>query len=240
MGTLSSKPSAVLVPEVVDDRVPINVRKLIDLAKALATIDSAEKRKEAGDLHARFGAERRATEEQKENDALLKQATKRLAELREPYTLAIATLSQWETYVANRLAAYDREQIRISREQQQKALAQTAKKNDTIIAQANKTGAQPLLQATKIVATPPKTVHTEDGLSSSRKTVYVARIEGVGPDEDLRKLIGSDPRFDKLSREYFVVNMAAIQKDAKEPRHHARLKAMGILIEETFDYTSRG
>lgn len=231
---------ASLVPELVDERIPVNVRKLIDLARAISAIETKEQRRKVGELHAQLGSERRATEEQKENDQQLKAAAKKLEELRAPYTITIDTLKAWEGFIKGKMSAYDTAELQKVREQQQKAIVNTGKKNDTIIEKSGAIGVKPILKATPILEAPAKIVKTEDGQSSSRKVVYSFRFEGVGPDEDLKKLIGSDPRLDKLSREYFLVNISAITKDVKEPRHHARLKAMGLIIEESFDYTSRG
>lgn len=234
-----SQPSS-LVPEVVDERIPVNVRQLVDLIKAIGTIDSEEKKLLAATRHAECGSERRATEERKKNDPALKQAIERVEELRAPYTTTLALIGEMEDYLVGRMRTWDREQLQRSRDLQQKVNEQTAKQNDKALAKAQKTGVKPILEATPIIATPEKTVRTDDGLSSSRQTVWVFRIEGVSADEDMKKLLGNDPRLAQISDEYFLLDVAALKKDAKQVRNHPRLRAMGLLIEEDFDYTSRG
>lgn len=238
MELVADKPRTDL--DVIDERVPVPVRRLIDLAKAVSTIESAERRTEVGELHARLGSERRATEDQKKNDLELQRAIKKVDELRAPYTLTIDTLTKWEDFIKGKLQAFDRVALQKAREQQAKVNARTDEKNEQIEAKSAELGIKPVLKAPAIVTATPKTVKTEEGASSSRKVVYVFRIDGVGQDEDLTKLLGSDPRLAKIDDALFVLNVAEIKKQVKSPALHSFLRQQGILIEEEFDYTSRG
>ena len=226
--------------DVIDERVPVPIRRLIDLAKAVSTIESAERRKEVGELHARLGWERRTTEEQKKNDAELQRAIKRVDDLRAPYTLTIDTLTQWEHFIKDKMQAFDRAALQKAREQQARVNAKTDEKNEQIEEKSADLGVKPVLKAPPIVMTPPKTVKTDDGVSSSRKVVFVFRIDGVGQDEDLTKLLGNDPRLAKIDDSLFLLNVGEIKKQVKSPALHGYLRQQGILIEEEFDYTSRG
>jgi hypothetical protein len=233
-------PPTTTAVTLVDERIPVPVRRLVDLAKAISTIDTKEQREQVGQLHAQLGAERRETERRQKADPELAKALKRVEDLRVPYKLTISTLDEWETFVSKRMGAYDREEIRKARERQQAANAKTEEKNALATAKAEETGVKPVLKAPTIVAPPPKTIKTEDGLSSSRKTVKTFRIDGIGPDEKLEKLPANDPRLIKIDRRNLLVNVSQIKKLAQLPAMEQLLKEQGIIVEEEFDYNSRG
>ncbi len=240
MSVVLTKAQPVTEVEIIDERVPAPIRRLVDLARAVTTIETHEQRTDVGQLHAKLGAERRETARQQKEDVELQAAIKRVDELRSPYTLTLKTLEDWETFISKKLSAYDKAEMQRARERQQAAIAKTEVKNDAIVAKSEELGIKPVLKAPAVVVAPPKTVKTDEGQSSSRKTVYVFRIPGVGPDEDLAKLLGSDPRLAKIDDALFVLNVGEIKKQVKSPALHAHLRAQGITIDEEFDYNSRG
>lgn len=226
--------------EIVDERVPTPIRRLVDLAKAVTTIETKEQRDEVGQLHAKLGAERRETARQQGEDTELAAAIKRVDDLRSPYKFSIKILEECETFISGKLSTYDKAELQRARERQQATIAKTEVKNDAIVAKSEELGIKPVLKAPAVVVAPPKTVKTEDGQSSSRKTVYVFRIPGIGPDEDLAKLLGSDPRLATIDDALFLLNVGELKKQVKSPALHAHLQKQGITIEEEFDYSSRG
>lgn len=226
--------------EVVDERVPVKIRRLIDLAKAVTTIETVDQRKNVGELHAQLGAERRETKRQQQEDVALLSAIKKVEELRAPYTITIKTLEDWESFVSKRMGTYDTTQLRIARENQVKVNVRTDTKNQEIIAKADETGVRPILKAAPIVAAVAKTIKTDDGLSSSRKTVKVCKLPGLGPDEDPKPIPANDPRLLKIERANLLVNWPQLKKLANIAGMEEMLRAQGLLIEEEFDYTSRG
>jgi hypothetical protein len=226
--------------ELVDERVPVKVRRLIDLAKAVTTIETVDQRKSVGELHAQLGAERRDTQRQQKEDVTLLSAMKKVEELRAPYTITIKTLDDWETFVSKRMGTYDTQQLRLAREQQAKMNVRTDTRNTEIIAKAEETGVRPILKAAPIVVAVAKTIKTDDGLSSSRKVVKTCTLPGLGPDERFEKLPANDPRCLKIDRSNLLVNCPQLKKLANIAGMEEMLRAQGLLVEEEFDYTSRG
>jgi hypothetical protein len=226
--------------ELVDERVPVKVRRLIDLAKAVTTIETVDQRTSAGELHAQLGAERRETQRQQKEDVQLLSMMKKVEELRAPYTITIKTLDDWETFVSKRMGMYDTQQLRLARENQAKVNIRTDNRNQDIIVHAEKTGVRPILKAAPIVAAVAKTIKTDDGLSSSRKTVKVCKLPGLGPDEDPKPIPANDPRLLKIERANLLVNWPQLKKLANIAGMDEMLRAQGLLVEEEFDYTSRG
>ena len=215
------------------------VRGLVELAQRIQRITTPEQRAEVGRLHAKISQERRDNAELME--AVSKPLYKKYQDARAPFKLAVDTCLLWEQHCENSMKAYDREQVRIAREKQEEENRRTAAANAKAVEKAEEKGVAPITKAPKIIETAaPKTVVTEDGASSTRRKVKLWRFVGVTQDEDPSKLLASDSRLAKLSREFLLPNITRINQAVKMGGNEAALLEQGIEVYEDFDYTGRG
>ena len=210
------------------------VRGLVELAQRIQRITTPEQRAEVGRLHAKISQERRDNAELME--AVSKPLYKKYQDARAPFKLAVDTCQLWETHCENSMKAWDREQVRIARQKQDEENRRTNNANNKAIEKAEEKGVAPIIKAPKIIETAaPKTVVTEDGSSSSRRTVKTWTVQGVGPDEDLTRIPASDPRLASIDRANLVLNMTRINQLVR-----AGEVPTGITVYDDYDYTGRG
>ncbi len=214
------------------------VRGLVQLAQQIQRISTPEQRAEVGKLHAKIAQERRDNEELMESVG--KPLYRKYMDARAPFKLAVDTCTLWERHCEHAMKAWDREQVRIAREKQEEENRKTAAANAKAIEKAEEKGVAPITKAPKIIETAaPKTVVAEDGASSSRRKVKLWRFVGVTQDEDPSRLLASDSRLAKLSREFLIPHITRINQAVKMGGNEAELLAQGIEVYEDFDYTAR-
>lgn len=219
--------------------LPEKIRKLVALAQQIQRITTKEERERVGKFHAEISQERRDNEELMESVG--KPLYRKYMDARAPFKLAVDTCTLWERHCENAMKAYDREQVRIARERQEEENRKTAAANAKAIEKAEEKGVAPITKAPKIIETDaPKTVVTDDGASSTRRKVKLWRFVGVAQDEDPAKILASDSRLAKLSREFLLPNISRINQAVKMGGNEEQLLAQGIEVYEDFDYTGRG
>ncbi len=220
-----------------DPRIPVQVHRLIDLARAIQHCKTPEDRARLAELHTKFAQERRDNEDAK--DAAMAPILKKERDTRAPFMVVIQTCELWEKYCKTRMSAYDQEQLRLARLKQEEENRKVAERNAKIIEKAEAAGTAPITVAPKVVDTVAKTIQTDIG-ASTRKTVKRWRLKGLGPDEDVAKVLASDPRAQLIERENLLINASRINGLVKLGGHEAALAAQGIEVYEEFDYSGRG
>jgi len=225
------------LPIVHDPRIPVQVHKLIDLAKAIQHCKTPEDRATLHTVHQKLSAERRENEEALE--ICLAPILKRERETRAPYKLVIETCALWIQFCKQRMQAYDAEVNRLARLKQEEENRKAAERNRQITQKAEASGTEPILVAPKIVEIVPKTMRSEEG-TTTRKTVKRWRFKGQGPDEDCEKWVGNDPRLAGLSKDNMLVNVKRINQLVKLGGNEKELEAQGIEVYEEYDYAARG
>lgn len=144
----------------------------------------------------------------------------------------------YETRLQGLMSAWDREQDRLARAEQDRLQAITDKANAKIEAKAEAKGIEPVLKVAPVVQAPPKSIETQAGTTQSRSTKKVYHVKGEKDGEAIT-WDASCQSVAQLLKDYpavFVLDRVKFN----------RLAGTGMLdnhsnvsIEETFVYSQR-
>lgn len=156
---------------------------IIEEAKAL-TVQTLSARQRAADLWDAIRAFRKQEEANKETTCRpLKTAWD---DAKVPFDSFIKECQGHETRLQGLMSAWDREQDRLARLEQERLQAITDKANARIEAKAEAKGVEPVFKVAPVVQAPPKSIETQAGTTQSRsvKKVYgVKTVNGENPTQ---------------------------------------------------------
>ena len=139
-------------------------------AKSL-TVKSVSDRQLAANLWDAIRAFRKKEEEEKETHCRpLKTAWDNAKAGHDAF---IKECQGYETRLQGMMSAWDREQDRLARLEQERLQAITDKKNEKIIAKAEEKGVEPVLKQAPVVQAPAKSIETQAGTTQTRSTKKV-------------------------------------------------------------------
>lgn len=184
---------------------------IIEEAKAL-TVQTVSARQRAADLWDAIRAFRKQAETQKET--VCRPLKTAWDEAKVPYDSFIKECQGHESTLQGKMSAWDREQDRLARVEQERLQAIADKANAKIEAKAEAKGIEPVFKVAPVVQAPPKSIETQAGTTQSRSVKKVYEIVGVKQNEDL---LASDVRAKELAQNFphlFVMDWAAFRKVA--------------------------
>lgn len=145
-------------------------------ASALA-IQSPVTRQRAADLWDAIRAFRKQEEANKET--VCRPLKTAWDDAKVPFDTFIKECQGHETRLQGLMSAWDREQDRLARAEQDRLQAIVDKKNEKILAKAEEKGIEPVLKVAPVVQAPPKSIETQAGTTQSRSTKKVYGIKTV-------------------------------------------------------------
>mgnify|MGYP001592176653 CR=1 FL=1 len=180
---------------------------IIEEAKAL-TVQTISARQRAADLWDAIRAFRKQEEANKETACRpLKTAWD---DAKVPFDSFIKECQGHETRLQGLMSAWDREQDRLARIEQERLQAITDKANAKIEAKAEAKGVEPVLKVAPVVQAPPKSIETQAGTTQSRSTRKVYKIKSMACPvhaglPEMAQLLKDFPKL-------FEVNLVAFNK----------------------------
>ena len=183
---------------------------MIQEATAL-TVRTQSDRQRAADLWDAIRAFRKQAEAQKEE--VCRPLKTAWDEAKKPFDAFVKECQGYETTLQGKMAAWDREQDRLAREEQAKIQAKIDAANLKAIEKAEKKGVEPVLKVAPVVQAPPKSMETQAGTTQSRsvKKVYKIKTTASKIDASLPEVAALLKDFPKL----FVLDQVAFNALAK-------------------------
>ena len=154
-----------------DDAAPV-----ITEAKGL-TVQTISARQRAADLWDAIRAFRKQAETQKET--VCRPLKTAWDDAKVPYDAFIKECQGHESTLQGKMSAWDREQDRLARIEQDRLQAIADKANAKIIQKAEVKGVEPVLKVAPVVQAPPKSIETQAGTTQSRSTRKVYKIKSM-------------------------------------------------------------
>lgn len=176
------------------------------------TVQTIHDRQLATDLFDAIRAFRKQSEAQKE--LTIRPLKLAYDDAKIPYDTFIKECQTHEKTLSDKMSAYDREVDRLARIEQARLQAITDRANAKIEAKAEARGIEPVLKAAPVVPTPPRTMVTQAGTTSTRVEKKVYGIQGV---QDNDNISASDPRMAELVKQFpmlFTFDWVAFRKAA--------------------------
>ena len=145
-----------------------------------------------------------------------------------PFDSFIKECQGYEAKLQGLMSAWDREQDRLARIEQEKIQKAIDAKNAKIIEKAEAKGVEPVLRVAPVVQAPPKSIETQAGTVSTRSEKKVYGVKDATDNEELK---ASDPRIASLVAAFpalFVLDWVAFRKVASTgmldavPQVHSR------------------
>lgn len=185
---------------------------IIEEAKAL-TVQNASARQRAADLWDALRAFRKKAEAQKEE--VCRPLKTAWDQAKVPFDTFVKECQGHETRLQGLMSAWDREQDRLARIEQDRLQAITDKANAKIEARAEAKGVEPVLRVAPVVQAPPKSIETQAGTTQSRSTRKVYSVKGGRMEA---KMDASMPIVATLAKDYpalFVLDTVKFNALAK-------------------------
>lgn len=207
---------------------------VIEAAKAL-TVQTLSARQRAADLWDAIRAFRKQAETHKET--VCRPLKTAWDEAKVPFDAFVKECQGHEAALQQKMSAWDREQDRLARLEQERLQAITDKANAKIEAKAEAKGVDPVLKVAPVVQAPPKSIETQAGTTQSRSVKKVYTVKG-----DIANIVqfdASSPAVAQLLKDYpalFIldrVKFNALAKTGMLDNH------VNVSIEETFVYSQR-
>lgn len=132
-----------------------------------------------------------------------------------PFDTFVKECQGHETTLQQKMSAWDREQDRLARIEQDRLQAITDKANAKIEAKAEAKGIEPVLKVAPVVQAPPKSIETQAGTIQSRSTKKVYGVKGGRMDA---KMDASMPIVAQLAKDFpalFVLDTVKFNALAK-------------------------
>jgi len=125
-----------------------------------------------------------------------------------PFDTFIKECQGHESTLQGKMSAWDREQDRLARVEQERLQAIVDKANAKIEAKAESKGIEPVLKVAPVVQVPPKSIETQAGTTQSRSMRKVYKIKGGLLDVDasfpgVAELLKQYPQLFELNRTKF-------------------------------------
>lgn len=203
-------------------------------AKAL-TVQTLSARQRAADLWDAIRAFRKQAEAQKEE--VCRPLKQEWDEAKKPFDIFVKECQGHEATLQQKMSAWDREQDRLARIEQDRLQVLADKKNVKIIAKAEENGLEPVLKVAPVVQGPPRRIETQAGTTQSRSVKRVYHVKGEALHNG--DITAADALVSQLAKDYpavFVLDRAKFNK----------LAATGLLdghpnveIGETYVYSQR-
>ena len=172
----------------------VDTRAVIDEANAL-TVQTLSARRRAADLWDAIRAFRKQAEAQKEE--VCRPLKQEWEDAKKPFDTFVKECQGHEATLQGKMSAWDREEDRRVRIEQDRLQALADKQNEKIVAKAEAKGLEPVLTVATVVQVPPKSIETQAGTTQSRS------IKKVYTPKDLATLMRDFPQLFDLSRPKF-------------------------------------
>jgi hypothetical protein len=133
-----------------------------------------------------------------------------------PFDTFVKECQGHEATLQGKMSAWDREQDRLARAEQERLQAIVDKQNAKIEAKAEAKGIEPVFKVAPVVQAPPKSIETQAGTTQSRSTRKVYGIKGVDPLAP--ELRADSPLVSQLLKDYpalFVLDRVKFNALAK-------------------------
>ena len=209
-----------------DDAAPV-----ITEAKGL-TVQTISARQRAADLWDAIRAFRKQAETQKET--VCRPLKTAWDDAKVPYDAFIKECQGHESTLQGKMSAWDREQDRLARIEQDRLQAIADKANAKIIQKAEVKGVEPVLKVAPVVQAPPKSIETQAGTTQSRSTKKVYKVKTLAT-----KIDASLPEVEKLVKDFpklFVLDQVAFNKLATTDMLDGR---GDVEVKEEYVYSQR-
>ena len=192
-----------------DDAAPV-----ITEAKGL-TVQTISARQRAADLWDAIRAFRKQAETQKET--VCRPLKTAWDDAKVPYDQFIKECQGHESTLQQKMSAWDREQERLAKIEQDRLQAIADRANAKIIEKAEAKGkdiADVVLKVAPVVQAPPKSIETQAGTTQSRQTKTTYGLKGIADNTELK---ASDVQIRELAGMFpglFVLDWVAFRKAA--------------------------
>ena len=189
-----------------DDAVPV-----ITEAKGL-TVQTISARQRAADLWDAIRAFRKQAETQKET--VCRPLKTAWDDAKVHYDAFIKECQGHESTLQGKMSAWDREQDRLAKIEQDRLQAIADKANAKIIQKAEVKGIEPVLKVAPVVQAPPTSIETQAGTTQSRQTKIVYGLKGIADNTELK---ANDVQIRELTGMFpglFVLDWVAFRKAA--------------------------
>ena len=172
---------------------------MIQEATALA-VQTTSARQRAADLWDAIRAFRKQAEAQKED--VCRPLKTAWDDAKKPFDAFVKECQGHEATLQQKMAAWDREQDRIAREEQAKIQAKIDAANAKVIQKAEAKGVEPVLKVAPVVQAPPKSIETQAGTTQSRSVRKVYKPKALDQlMKDFPQLFVLDmPKFNALAK----------------------------------------
>ena len=187
-----------------------DAQQTIEAAKGLA-VTTISARQRAADLWDAIRAFRKQAEAQKETVCRPLKTAWDSAKV--PFDAFVKECQGYESLLQQKMSAWDREQERIARVEQQKIQDKIDAQNAKRIEKAEAKGVEPILKVAPVVQAPPKSIETQAGTTQSRSTKKVYKVKATASkiDASLNEVAALLKDFPKL----FVLDQVAFNALAK-------------------------
>lgn len=186
---------------------------IITEAQAL-TVHTVSARQRAADLWDAIRAFRKQAEAQKEEVCRPLKTAWDSAKV--PFDTFVKECQGHEATLQGKMSAWDRDQDRLARIEQERLQAITDKANAKIEAKAEAKGIEPVFKVAPVVQAPPKSIETQAGTTQSRSTKKVYKVKGAtGALPVLTAWDASSPYVAQLLKDYpalFVLDTVKFNK----------------------------
>ncbi len=169
-------------------------KSVIDEAKGLA-VQTVSARQQAADLWDAIRAFRKQAEAQKEE--VCRPLKTAWDDAKKPFDAFVKECQGHEAALQTKMAAWDKEQDRLAREEQAKIQAKIDAQNAKAVEKAEKKGIEPVLKVAPVVQAPSKSIETQAGTTQSRS------VRKVYKPKDLKSLMAAFPDLFELSMPKF-------------------------------------
>lgn len=209
-----------------------DITNSIETAKAL-TVRSIADRMLAANLWDVIRAFRKQADAQKED--VCRPLKQEWEDAKKPFDTFVKECQGHEATLQQKMSAWDREQDRLARMEQDRLQAITDKANAKIEAKAEAKGVEAVLKVAPVVQVPARSIETQAGTTQSRSVKKVYKIKNWPADAD-----ASTPAVSQLLRDYpalFVLDRVKFNKLASTGMldNHPNIE-----ITEEYIYSQRG
>lgn len=184
---------------------------IIEEAKAL-TVQTLSARQRAADLWDAIRAFRKQAETHKET--VCRPLKTAWDEAKVPFDAFVKECQGHEAALQQKMSAWDREQDRLARLEQERLQAITDKANAKIEAKAEAKGVEAVLKCAPVVQAPPKSIETQAGTTQSRQVKITYGLKGVEDNADIRANDVKIKEFAGLFPGLFALDWVAFRKAA--------------------------
>jgi len=213
-----------------------DAKQTIEDANGL-TVNTTSARQRAADLWDAIRAFRKQAEAQKETVCRPLKTAWDSAKV--PFDAFVKECQGYESLLQGKMSAWDREQERLARVEQQKIQDKIDAQNAKIEAKAEAKGVAPVLRVAPVVQAPPKSLETQAGTTQGRSIKKVYHIKGEKDGEALCWDASMVSNVKDLLKDYpsvFVldrVRFNALAKSGVLDGHS------NVSVEEAFVYSQR-